>query len=321
MATLQHSPIYEKWVKVVKEQQRLIVARLEEIDGTKFRVDEWTKPNDGGHGISCVIEDGNVFERGGVMVSVVQGTMTGAAAVAQMRASHPASIPEGIEALPFSAVGLSLIMHPKNPMAPTVHMNCRFLETFDAATGRLSSCWFGGGADLTPCYLYDEDAAHFHARLRAVCDRYDAAYYPRFKSWCDKYFWNAHRGEARGVGGIFFDDLEASETSKLESLFGFARDVLQIFPEAYVPIVEKRRGEPFTEAQKEWQQLRRGRYVEFNLLHDRGTKFGLAGSSPRVESILVSMPLTASWKYYHEPEADSREQQLVDVLRTPREWV
>ncbi|KAF7540738.1 hypothetical protein G7054_g1194 [Neopestalotiopsis clavispora] len=266
MATLQHSPIYEKWVKVVKEQQRLIVARLEEIDGTKFRVDEWTKPNDGGHGISCVIEDGNVFERGGVMVSVVQGTMTGAAAVAQMRASHPASIPEGIEALPFSAVGLSLTHAPEKPHgAHGAH--------------ELPLLLVRRRADLTPCYLYDEDAAHFHTRLRAVCDRYDAAYYPRFKSWCDKYFWNAHRGEARGVGGIFFDDLEASETSKLESLFGFARDVLQIFPEAYVPIVEKRRGEPFTEAQKEWQQLRRGRYVEFNLLHDRGTKFGLAGSS------------------------------------------
>ncbi|ETS85677.1 hypothetical protein PFICI_03702 [Pestalotiopsis fici W106-1] len=319
MATLQHSPIHEKWIHVVKEQQRTIVAKLEEIDGQKFHVDEWTRPG-GGYGISCVLEDGNVFERGGVMVSVVHGTMTGAAAVAQMRASH-ASIPEGVEALPYSAVGLSLIMHPKNPLAPTVHMNCRFLETFDPETGRVNLCWFGGGADLTPCYVYEEDARHFHACLRDVCDRYNETYYPRFKKWCDQYFWNAHRNEARGIGGIFFDDLEASSEQELDSLFGFARDVLQVFPEAYLPIVEKRRHESFTEAQKQWQQLRRGRYVEFNLLHDRGTKFGLAGSSPRVESILVSMPLTASWKYYHEPEAGSREQQLVDVLRTPKEWV
>lgn len=319
MANLKHSPIYEKWVAVVKEQQKTIVAALEAIDGSKFRVDEWTRPN-GGHGISCVIEDGNVFERGGVMVSVVHGVMSGAAAVAQMRASH-ASIPDGIDALPYSAVGLSLIMHPKNPMAPTVHMNCRFLETFHPQTGDAELAWFGGGADLTPCYVYDDDARHFHGALRGVCDRYDAAYYPRFKAWCDAYFWNAHRSEARGVGGIFFDDLDASGGREIDSLFAFARDVLQVFTEAYVPIVQRRRGEPFTEAQKQWQQLRRGRYVEFNLLHDRGTKFGLAGSTPRVESILVSMPLTASWKYYHEPEPGSREQELVDVLQTPKEWV
>ncbi|KAK6215851.1 hypothetical protein LQW54_004031 [Pestalotiopsis sp. IQ-011] len=318
MANLKHSPIYEKWVTVVKEQQKTIVAALEAIDGSKFRVDEWKRPN-GGHGVSCVIEDGNVFERGGVMVSVVHGVMSGAAAVAQMRASH-ASIPKDIDSLPYSAVGLSLIMHPKNPMAPTVHMNCRFLETFHPRTGEVELAWFGGGADLTPCYVYGDDARHFHGALRGVCDRHDAAYYPRFKAWCDEYFWNAHRSEARGVGGIFFDDLEASE-GNLDSLFAFARDVLRVFPETYVPIVQRRRGEPFTEAQKQWQQLRRGRYVEFNLLHDRGTKFGLAGSTPRVESILVSMPLTASWKYYHEPEPGSREQELVKVLQKPKEWV
>ncbi|KAK9416437.1 putative coproporphyrinogen oxidase [Seiridium unicorne] len=318
MVELQHSPLHAKMVQLVKEQQRNIVSKLEEAEGQKFKVDEWTREN-GGYGITCMIEDGNVFERGGVLISIVHGKMSGGA-VAAMRANH-ASIGSEIDSLNYSATGLSLILHPKNPLAPTVHANCRFLETFDSE-GKLTACWFGGGADLTPVYIFDEDARYFHSSIKEVCDKYDNSYYPRFKEWCDQYFWNTHRNEARGIGGIFFDDLEGNGSeAELDKLFLFVRDFLSSFPSFYVPIVQKRKELPFTEAQKEWQQIRRGRYVEFNLLHDRGTKFGLGGSTPRVESILISMPLTAAWRYYHEPAEGSKEQELIKVLQTPKQWI
>ena len=313
------SPMRLRMEKFVKEQQKEIVRALEEVDGTKFRVDEWQR-KEGGGGVTCVLQDGKVFEKAGVGVSVVYGTLP-KAAILKMRANHKNiaeddNIPESLQ---FFAAGLSLVVHPKNPMAPTVHLNYRYFETAkeDGASG---AWWFGGGCDLTPSYLFDEDAIQFHRALKDVCDKHDKEYYPKFKKWCDEYFFNKHRGESRGIGGIFFDDLDESVSDR-ENLFAFISDSLKSYIPTYVPIINRRKDMPFTEEEKEWQQIRRGKYVEFNLVHDRGTAFGLNTPGARVESILMSLPLTASWKYMYEPEPKSREARLVDVLRNPKEWV
>ncbi|KAM0282821.1 hypothetical protein ACHAQH_002825 [Verticillium albo-atrum] len=312
------APMRLRMEKFIKEQQDEIVWELQKLDGAKFRRDEW-KRAEGGGGITCVLQDGNVFEKGGVGVSVVYGTLP-KPAIAKMRANHKnMHLDENIEALPFFATGLSMVLHPKNPMAPTVHLNYRYFET-SHPDGTSNAWWFGGGSDLTPSYLFDEDAVHFHKTLKEACDNHDKDYYPRFKKWCDEYFYNKHRGECRGIGGIFFDDLDETEKDR-ENTFAFAQDCLKSFLPAYMPIIEKRKDMPFTEQEKEWQQIRRGKYVEFNLVHDRGTAFGLNTPGSRVESILMSLPLTASWHYMHEPEPKSREQRLVDVLRSPKEWV
>jgi len=304
----------------IKQQQKEIVRGLEEVDGKPFRVDQWQR-KEGGGGITCVLQDGNVFEKAGVGVSVVYGKLP-KAGIQRMRADHK-SISGADDELPdsldFFAAGLSLIVHPKNPMAPTVHLNYRYFETAKP-DGTPGAWWFGGGADLTPSYLFDEDAIHFHRTLKDVCDKHNKDYYPRFKKWCDKYFYNKHRLESRGVGGIFFDDLDAAVCDK-EDTFAFIQDGLRAFLPSYLPIVARRKDMPFTAAEKEWQQIRRGRYVEFNLVHDRGTAFGLNTPGPRVEAILMSLPTTATWKYMHEVHPSSREQRLVDVLRNPKDWV
>lgn len=300
---------------LVRDAQKSFVEALEKLDGKKFLVDNWTKTNNGGHGISCVLEDGAVFEKAGVNISVVHGTLN-KAAIIQMRANHP-SLREEANTLDFTAVGLSLILHPKNPMAPTVHFNCRFFETADKPGG----CWFGGGMDLTPSYIFEEDAYHFHTTLKRLCDIHDETYYARFKSWADEYFYNTHRNEARGIGGIFFDDLGAENDEGMIKIFDFVQGCVDMFLPSYIPIIEKRKDELFTEAEKEWQQIRRGRYVEFNLLQDRGTKFGLNAPSPRVESILMSLPLTARWTYRCDPPLESKENKLLQVLKTPRQWI
>lgn len=204
-------------------------------------------------------------------------------------------------------------------MAPTVHLNYRYFETANA-DGTTNAWWFGGGTDLTPNYLFDEDAIHFHRTIKDACDKHDREYYPRFKKWCDEYFSVKHRGETRGLGGIFFDDLDEGEKDQ-ENLFSFIQDCCTSFIPSYLPILEKRKDMPYTEREKAWQQLRRGRYVEFNLVHDRGTAFGLNTPGARIESILMSLPLTARWQYMHEPEAGSREDRLVSVLKKPVEWV
>ena len=180
--------------------------------------------------------------------------------------------------------------------------------------------WFGGGTDLTPSYLFDEDAIHFHRTIKDACDKHDRAYYPRFKAWCDKYFHIPHRHESRGIGGIFFDDLDEEEKDQ-EQLFSFVKDCLDGFLPSYMPLIQRRKDMPYTDYNKEWQQLRRGRYVEFNLVHDRGTAFGLQTPGARVESILMSLPLTARWMYMHEPEKNSREERLLSVLKSPVDWV
>lgn len=312
----EDSPMRLRMEKFIKDQQKSIVKELEKVDGKKFRKDEWERKNGGG-GITCVLQDGNVFEKAGVNISVVYGTLP-KPAIQKMRANHKRLDPS-VESLDFFAAGLSMVLHPKNPMAPTVHLNYRYFETANP-DGSSQAWWFGGGSDLTPSYLFDEDAIHFHKTLKQACDSHDKTYYPRFKKWCDEYFYNKHRGECRGVGGIFFDDLDETERDQ-ENTFAFIQDCLKSFIPSYLPILEKRKDMPFTDQEKDWQQLRRGKYVEFNLVHDRGTAFGLNTPGSRVESILVSLPLTATWKYMHEPEPKSREERLVDVLRDPKDWV
>lgn len=301
----------------IKAQQKEIVSTLEFLDPTrKFRADTWTRPNGGG-GISCVLQDGGVFDKAGVNTSIVYGTLP-RSAIEKMRVNHKALDPE-VESLEFFAAGLSCVLHPQNPNAPTVHFNYRYFETMDAR-GNCNAWWFGGGTDLTPSYLYDEDTIHFHRTIKEACDKHDRDYYPRFKQWCDKYFHIPHRGETRGVGGIFFDDLDEEEKDQ-EQLFSFVQDCLTAFLPSYLPLISKRKDMPFTEQEKEWQQLRRGRYVEFNLVHDRGTSFGLNTPGARVESILMSLPLTARWMYMHDTQKGSREERLLKVLREPAEWV
>jgi coproporphyrinogen III oxidase len=340
--------------KLVKEHQMKIVNSLSRVDGKQFVVDSWERPTGGG-GISCVLQDGNVFEKAGVNVSVVYGQLP-RPAIEKMRADHKSFVAADVDSLDFFAAGLSLVLHPKNPMAPTVHLNYRYFETSDPKdpiNGK-KNWWFGGGTDLTPSYLFPEDCEHFHKTIKDVCDKHNPEYYPKFKKWCDKYFYLPHRREARGIGGIFFDDLDEeflkssphlspSSKSAQDSLFAFVSDGLSSFLPAYIPIINRRKDMPFTAAEKDWQQLRRGRYVEFNLVHDRGTSFGLRTPSARVESILMSLPLTAKWVYMDpvsgtrlgdevskssastqgevEGEDKSRERELMDVLRNPREWV
>ena len=311
------SPMRLRMESFIKEQQALIVSELEKLDGGgKFRKDTWTR-SAGGDGISCVLQDGKVFEKAGVNTSIVYGTLP-RPAIAKMRVNHKALDPD-LESLEFFAAGLSLVLHPHSPMVPTVHLNYRYFETMDAK-GDGKAWWFGGGTDLTPSYLFEEDAIHFHRTIKEACDRHDKSYYPRFKAWCDKYFHIPHRGETRGVGGIFFDDLDAEEKDQ-EELFSFVQHCLQAFLPSYMPIVEKRKDMPYGEREKLWQQLRRGRYVEFNLVHDRGTSFGLNTPGARVESILMSLPLTARWVYMHEPEPGGKEERLLGVLRKPMEWI
>lgn len=337
----KNSPMRLRMEALVKEHQNRIVFALEKIDGTKFHRDEWDRQHGGG-GISCVLQDGNVFEKAGVNVSVVYGELP-RSAIEKMRADHKTFVDSDVEKLNFFAAGISLVLHPHNPMAPTVHLNYRYFETSDPrdpvnATGSApQNWWFGGGTDLTPSYLFEEDAKHFHKTIKAACDKHDREYYPKFKKWCDNYFTIPHRGESRGIGGIFFDDLDAStrpsSKNPQEELFQFCASSLEAFLPAYLPIMKKRMDMPYLPQHKEWQQIRRGRYVEFNLINDRGTSFGLRTPGARIESILMSLPLTARWEYMHpvcgtgvEESAESadstteKERELMEVLRHPREW-
>jgi len=310
------SPMRLRMEALIKEKQKEIIKEIENVDGKRFLVDAWDRPSGGG-GITCVLQEGNVFEKAGVNTSVVYGKLP-RAAILKMRADHKALDPD-VDSLDFFAAGLSVVMHPINPQAPTVHFNYRYFETANA-DGSSNAWWFGGGCDLTPSYLYDEDAIHFHKTIKETCDKHDRNYYPRFKKWCDEYFYNKHRSEARGIGGIFFDDLDETEKDQ-EQLFSFVQDCLDAFLPQYLPIIKKRKDMPYTEHEKQWQQIRRGRYVEFNLVHDRGTAFGLNTPNARVESILMSLPLSARWQYMHAPDKGTKEERLVSVLKKPVEWV
>ena len=280
-----------------------IVASLERVDGGTFRRDAWSRA-EGGGGITRVIEDGKVFERGGVNFSRVQG--------ARLPPSATAVRPQ-LAGRSYEAMGVSLVLHPRNPYCPTVHLNVRFFSTQDENP----VWWFGGGMDLTPYYGFAEDARHFHGACRDALASFGADYYPRFKRWCDEYFHVRHRGEARGIGGIFFDDLAERD---FDFSFALARSVGEKFLPAYLPILEKRLSTPYGERERSFQAYRRGRYVEFNLVYDRGTLFGLQ-SGGRTESILMSMPPRAEWRYDWKPEPGSPEAQLYTEFLNPRDWV
>lgn len=283
----------------------------EENFGKKFTVDRWER-SEGGGGITCVLQDGDVFEKAGVNISVVHG-MLPKGAIQQMR-SRGKQLADGD--LPFFAAGVSAVIHPRNPMIPTIHFNYRYFEVTDSTGNK--QWWFGGGTDLTPYYLDEKDAVHFHQTLKEACDEHDETYYPKYKEWCDKYFFIPHRNECRGVGGIFFDDLD---TPDQDSAFNFVSTCAHSVVPSYLPLVRKHKNDAYGDRERQWQLLRRGRYVEFNLIYDRGTKFGLYTPGARYESILMSLPLTAKWEYMHVPTPDSKEGEITHVLKNPRDWL
>ncbi|KAM8820381.1 oxygen-dependent coproporphyrinogen-III oxidase, mitochondrial [Eudromia elegans] len=298
---------------LIMETQAEVCRALAALDGgAAFAVHTWER-KEGGGGISCVLQDGHVFEKAGVNVSVVFGQLS-AEAVQQMKSRKTLKDKDG--KVPFCAMGVSSVIHPKNPHVPTVHFNYRYFEIEEADGTK--QWWFGGGTDLTPTYLNKEDAVHFHKTLKEACDKHDPKLYPKYKKWCDDYFYIKHRGERRGIGGIFFDDVDSPSK---EEVFQFVQSCAKAIVPCYVPIVKKHCHDPFTPEEKLWQQLRRGRYVEFNLVYDRGTKFGLATPGSRIESILMSLPLTARWEYMHTPPENSREAEILEVLRNPKDWV
>lgn len=304
-----HSEISKEWTSRIHALQDTICAAVEEADGAeKFHEDLWERP-EGGGGKTRVIANGNVFEKGGVNTSVVYGDVTDL-----MRQQLK------IDGHSWFACGLSLVLHPLNPFVPTVHCNYRMFELYNNE-GAVSDRWFGGGTDLTPYYLFEEDATAFHRTYKNTCDRYDPGFYPKFKKACDNYFVNWHRNqERRGIGGIFYDYEKPNENQDIEFWMNFGMDCGHAFTEAYLPIVQRRKGLPFEEANKRWHELRRGRYVEFNLVHDRGTLFGLK-TNGRIESILMSLPPVVRFEYDHHPEPGSAEARLVEVCLHPKEWL
>jgi coproporphyrinogen III oxidase len=292
--------------------QAAICKAIEDVDGEgKFREDAWVRESGGG-GISRVLSGGKVFEKAGVNLSVVYGSMPQEAlrAATERGVDRTKGMKPG-ERVPFFACGLSSVMHPRNPFAPTMHFNYRYFETDGGIW------WFGGGTDITPAYLDVDDMKHFHGTYKEACDKHDPTFYPKFKKWADEYFTIAHRGETRGLGGIFFDDLNDRDPEKL---LAFAAEGLNAVVPAYAPIVTKHKDDPFTAEQKNWQLMRRGRYVEFNLVYDRGTIFGLK-TGGRIESILMSLPETARWEYDHQPAPGSREEEITKLFKQPRDWV
>jgi coproporphyrinogen III oxidase len=290
-------PLRDRAVPYFRGLQDRITQALEAVDGRRFHEDHWDRPGGGG-GRTRVLEDGGVLEKAGVNFSEVFGELS-----EEMARQLPG------DGRQFTATGVSLVLHPRNPMVPTVHANFRFLT-------RGSRQWFGGGADLTPFYPYHDDVVHFHRTWRDVCQKHTPVVdYAHFKKWCDDYFFLAHRNEARGVGGIFFDNLE----NEIEKVFDFVQDAGNGFLPSYLPILLRRKDEAYTPAQKEFQEYRRGRYVEFNLIYDRGTLFGLK-TNGRIESILMSLPARARWWYDYHAAPGSREAELVEKWLKPRDW-
>lgn len=291
----------------IDKLQKAITSHIEKLDGkSKFKKDSWNREKGGG-GLTMVLENGNIFEKAGVNVSKVYGEL-------------PDSIAELVKAnrSDFFACGISLILHPKNPLAPTFHANLRYFELYE--NNKLKDSWFGGGLDLTPYYIFDEDVVHFHKSCKKICDKYDKTFYQNYKKKCDQYFWNSHRNEARGVGGLFFDYCRENDKMSIEDWFSFITDLGNSFLESYCPIIEKRKDMDYGEKQLKWQQIRRGRYVEFNLLHDKGTLFGLK-TNGRIESILISMPPKAEWVYNLVPKKGSKEEKLLKILKCPKKWI
>jgi coproporphyrinogen III oxidase len=296
------SDLFDRAAKFFHELQSDICTKLAEIDGTKeFGADAWQRPGGGG-GVARVLEGGAVFEKAGVNWSNVDGELP-----AELSSHMPGT------GTSFRASGVSLVLHPRSPMVPTTHANFRCIEKGDVV-------WFGGGADLTPYYVFREDAVHFHRTLADACDRHQpVGDYDRFKTWCDEYFFLPHRGETRGVGGVFFDYLGAKGEHPVERIFEFVMEIGRAFLPAYVPIVQRRVTDTYGETERTWQLRRRGRYVEFNLIYDRGTIFGLK-TNGRIESILMSLPPLVRWDYDVMPQPGSPEAELIAHLR-PTNWL
>ena len=283
------------------ELQERITREIETLDGgARFARDTWQR-DAGGGGMSHVLKEGGVFEQAGIGFSHVTGET--------LPPSASANRPQ-LAGKRWQAMGVSLVFHPRNPYVPTTHMNVRF---FVAGEGETAQWWFGGGYDLTPCYLFENDARHWHAVARNAVTPFGDDLYPRFKQWCDEYFWLKHRDEARGIGGLFFDDFHAPNA------FDMTRSVGESFLDAYLPLVNRRKDTPYGERERDFQLYRRGRYVEFNLVWDRGTLFGLQ-SGGRTESILMSLPPLVRWEYGYTPAEGTPEAELIDVLRKPRDW-
>src|SRR6478609_7568903 len=300
-----------RWIDYIHELQDQICAGLEETDGkSSFTTDNWERAEGkGGGGKTRTLTNGNVFEKAGVNTSVVFGNVSDT-----MRKQL------NLDGHKWFACGLSLVLHPVNPYVPTVHANWRYFELYNE-DGYVIDRWFGGGTDLTPYYLFEEDAKYFHQTLKNVQDPFGVELYPAYKKNCDEYFVNQHRNkETRGIGGIFYDHIRAADDAGYENLFLFQQANGNAFLSSYLPIVQKRKDTLYNEKQIEWQEIRRGRYVEFNLLHDRGTTFGLR-TNGRTESILMSLPPRARWIYDHKPEPGSEEDKLVQVCLHPKDWI
>jgi coproporphyrinogen III oxidase len=301
--------IKQQWISFIHQLQDDICSALERVDGkAKFVEDAWER-TEGGGGKTRVIADGNVFEKGGVNTSIVFGDVTDL-----MRTQLK------INGAKWFACGLSLVIHPYNPFVPTIHANYRMFELYNEQDEVIDR-WFGGGTDLTPYYLFGDDAKHFHQTYKDTCDAFDTAFYPKFKTECDNYFVNWHRNkERRGIGGIFYDYQKASPGKDVSFWMNFAKACGYAFIDAYIPIANKRKDLTFTTANKHWQEIRRGRYVEFNLVHDRGTIFGLK-TNGRIESILMSLPPTVRFEYNYQPQQGSEEEKLLQACLHPRDWL
>ena len=296
----------EQVKKYLIDLQQTICSEIELLDGgTVFEQDHWSRDDQRGDGISCIISNGNVFEKGGVNFSIIRGD--------KMPKSASALRPE-LEGRQYTALGVSLVLHPDNPYIPTAHANVRFFVAEEQ--GKDPIWWFGGGFDLTPYYGFDEDAVHWHETAKKACMPFGEEVYPKYKKWCDDYFYLIHRNEQRGIGGLFFDDLNGD----FEKCFNFMKSVGSHFTEAYIPIAKKRMNTTFSEKEKDFQLYRRGRYVEFNLIYDRGTLFGLQ-SGGRTESILMSLPPKAQWSYQYKIEVGSEEEKLTSYFLKPRDWI
>jgi coproporphyrinogen III oxidase len=298
----------QQFVDYIRELQNTITSNIEQLDGKAvFMEDLWKRP-EGGGGRSRIIENGAVFEKGGVNTSEVHGKL-------------PETMQQyfGVQEADFFACGLSLVLHPLNPFVPTVHANWRYFELYDTS-GKVVTSWFGGGQDLTPYYLFEEDAKHFHSVCKKSCDAHNPNFYRHYKQRCDEYFYNAHRNEARGIGGLFFDYLKETDEMSMQQWYDFVTETANNFLDSYLPIVQKRKELPFTDENRNWQEIRRGRYVEFNLVHDKGTLFGLK-TNGRIESILMSLPPKVQWRYDHHPKPGSEEEKLIEVLKKPRNWI
>ncbi|OMJ16926.1 Oxygen-dependent coproporphyrinogen-III oxidase, mitochondrial [Smittium culicis] len=298
----------------ILDMQHRICSILSGLDGNEFSYDKWER-EEGGYGITRVLQGGKIFEKSCVNVSVIEGSIK----MQSFAKRKELKLEEGVD-YKFKVSGLSIAIHPNNPFAPSSHANYRYFELFKSDCSEDSEpvlYWFGGGADLNPAYVIDEDANFFHSVHKRVCDKYDHRYYPAFKKWCDEYFFLPNRGEHRGVGGIFFDDLD---NKPAEELFEFVKDAAKAYLFAYIPILSKRVNTPYSKKNKEWQLVRRSRSVEFNLCFDRGTRFGIT-TSVRTESILSSLPLNCIFQYNYKTEPGSLESMSLEILRFPRDWV